>query len=317
MTRNKIAHALAAGTKFTYTNPVVDHRPQKEEPNRIWITAGGNLIQCNSELSVRTADINTAKLHWNSIVSTKKARYMCLNIKYFYLTAALEYFEYMHIPLSYFPAWTMEKYNLNKHAYNGYVYIKMQRAVWGLPQAGILANKRLWRKLDPFRYSECVNTPGLWHKETQPISFTLIVDDFRVKYVSKNDIDHLIKSIKSTYTLTKDWTGNLYCGITLEWDYINQHINISMPTYIKKKLQEYGHIIPTRLHSCPYHPKPRKFGTEVQAPLPPNATHPLDAAGIKQVQQIMGGISYYAWAIDMTVLMGLSLIAVEQTKAAE
>ncbi len=120
-----------------------------------------------------------------------------------------------------------------------------------------------------------------------------------------------------TYTLTEDWTGNLYCGITLEWDYVNQHVNISMPNYIKKKMQEYGHIIPTQLHSCPYHPKPRKFGTEVKAPLPPNATHPFDAAGIKRVQQIVGSILYYARAVDMTVLMGLFLIAVEQTKATE
>jgi hypothetical protein len=48
MTRNEIAHALAAGTKFTYANPVVDYRPHKEDPNRIRITAEGNLIQCNS-----------------------------------------------------------------------------------------------------------------------------------------------------------------------------------------------------------------------------------------------------------------------------
>ncbi len=91
----------------------------------------------------------------------KKARYMCLDIKNFHLTAMLKYFEYMRIPLSYFPVWTVEQYNLNKHAYNGYVYIEMRRAVWGLPQAGILANKRLGRKLAPFGYSECVNTPGL------------------------------------------------------------------------------------------------------------------------------------------------------------
>jgi hypothetical protein len=56
MTHNEIAHALAAGTKFTYANPVVDHRPQKEDPNRIQITAGGNLIQCNLELSVLTLE---------------------------------------------------------------------------------------------------------------------------------------------------------------------------------------------------------------------------------------------------------------------
>ncbi len=79
MTKAEIASALAAGKKFTYANPVIDHRPQKEDPNRIRITAGGNLIQCESELSVRTADINTAKLHWNSVVSTEDARYMCLD----------------------------------------------------------------------------------------------------------------------------------------------------------------------------------------------------------------------------------------------
>jgi hypothetical protein len=159
--------------------------------------------------------------------------------------------------------------------------------------------------------------PGLWHHVTWPISFTLIVNDFGVKYVSKNNVNHLIESIKSTYTFTKDWTGNLYCGITLKWDYVNQHVVISMPTYIKKKLQEYGRIIPTRLHSCPYHPKPRKFDTEAQAPLPPDATHPLNAVGIKQVQQIVGSNLYYAQAIDMTILMVLSLITVEQTKATE
>ncbi len=316
MTNAEIASALAAGKKFTYANPVVDHRPQKEDPNRIRITAGGNLIQCESELSVRTADINTAKLHWNSVVSTEKAKYMCLDIKNFYLTAALEYYEYMRIPLSYFPAWTIEQYNLLEHAYNGYIYIEMRRAVWGLPQAGILPNKRLRRKLAPFGYSECVNTPGLWKHDTGPILFTLVVDDFGVKYVSQEDVDH-IDSMKTTYTLTEDWTGNSYCGITLEWEYVNRHVDISMPNYIKKKLQEYGHIIPTHIHSCPYHPEPKRFGSEAQAPLPPNATPELDKMGIKRVQQIVGSILYYARAVDMTVLMGLSSIVVKQTKATE
>ncbi len=135
--------------------------------------------------------------------------------------------------------------------------------------------------------------------------------------MSREDIDHLIDSIKKTYTLTEDWMGNLYCGITLEWDYVNRHVGISMPNYIKKKLQEYGHIIPTRIHSCPYHPEPKKYGSEAQASLPPDATPRLDKAGIKRVQQIVGSILYYARAVDMTVLMGLSSIAVEQTKATE
>ena len=110
----------------------------------------------------------------------------------------------------------------------------MRRAVWGLPQAGILVNKKLRRKLAPFGYHECVDTPGLSKHESRPLTFTLVVDDFGVKYENKEDVDHLIASIKSTYKLTKDWMGNLYCGISLDWDYVNQTVDISTPGYIKK-----------------------------------------------------------------------------------
>ena len=87
----------------------------KEHPNRIRITAGGNLINYDSELLVWTADINTAKLHWNSVVSMRDAEYMCLDIKNFYLTVALENFEYMRIPLELFLSWINKQYNLTTH----------------------------------------------------------------------------------------------------------------------------------------------------------------------------------------------------------
>ena len=179
------------GTKYTYANIVLDYRPQKEDPHRIRITAGGNLIEYKDELSVRTADISTAKLHWNSVISTENSRYMRLGLSIFYLSAALEYYEYMKIPLSLFPTWIVEHYNLLDYATDGMVHIEMRRAVWGLPQAGILANKKIRRKLAPHGYHEHANTPGLWYHETRPISFTLVVDDFGVKYVDKQDADHL------------------------------------------------------------------------------------------------------------------------------
>jgi hypothetical protein len=197
MTHKDIKKAHALKKKFTYGNPVVDYRPQKDDPQRIRITAGGNLITYESSPSVRTADLDTAKLHWNSVISTPGAQYMCLDIKIFYLTAKLDYFEYMRMPLTLFPEWIKQQYNLNQLAYEGYVHLEMRRAVWGLPQAGILANKKLRRKLAPFGYFE-TNTPGLWKHESRPITFTLVVDDFGVKYVSKDDVDHLVSSIKRT-----------------------------------------------------------------------------------------------------------------------
>jgi hypothetical protein len=63
---------------------------------------------------------------------------------------------------------------LEKHAKNGWVHLEMQRAIWGLPQAGIFANKCHRRKLALFGYYKCVNTPGLWYHETRLITFTLV-----------------------------------------------------------------------------------------------------------------------------------------------
>ncbi len=144
-----------------------------------------------------------------------------------------------------------------------------------------------------------------------------MVDDFGVKYVGKEHALHLIESIKKTYTLTKDWSGDLYCGISLQWDYENRTIDISMPNYIKKKLQEYNHVLPKKTQYCPYLPIPKQFGTEAQRPLPPNDSPSLNEKGIKRVQQMVGSILYYARAVDMTVLVALSSIVVEQTKGTE
>jgi len=65
----------------TYAQVVVDHHTEKADPNRIRITAGGNLINYPGELTTRTADITTAKLLWNSVLSTPGAKYMFLDIK--------------------------------------------------------------------------------------------------------------------------------------------------------------------------------------------------------------------------------------------
>jgi hypothetical protein len=142
--------------------------------------------------------------------------------------------------------------------------------------------------------------------------FTLVVDNFGVKYVNKEDIDHLIVLIKKTYMLTEDWTGNLYCDIQLDWDYKNCTVDISIPGYVKKNLQQYTHIASKRVQTCPYTPAPKQFGSEAQAPLPPDSSLKLDKAGITKVQKIIGGILYYTRAINMTVLMTLSTIAAEQ-----
>ncbi len=95
-----------------YACIVVNFCPQKEDPHQICITASRNLIDYPGELSTRTADLTTSKLMWNSIISTEGAKYMCLNIKSFYLTAPLDRFEYMKMPIALCPSWIVKQYNL-------------------------------------------------------------------------------------------------------------------------------------------------------------------------------------------------------------
>ena len=84
-------------------------------------------------------------------------------------------------------------------------------------------------------YYEVAHTPGLWRHVTKPVQCTLVVDDFGVKYVGKENAEHLIRTIKQAgCELSKDWAGTLYCGITLDWHYEEWYVEISMPHYIER-----------------------------------------------------------------------------------
>ncbi len=88
MTHDDIRH-IPNNCTITYARVVVDFCPQKTDPHQVRITAGGNLINYPGELTTKTADLTTSKMMWNSVLSTEGAKYMCLDIKNFYLTAPL------------------------------------------------------------------------------------------------------------------------------------------------------------------------------------------------------------------------------------
>ena len=121
ITHNEINH-IPQDRVFTYARLVVDFRPPKDDPNRVRITAGGNLIKYPGEITTRTADTTTAKVLWNSILSTEVARFMGLDIKNCYLGTPIDHFEYMKILISLFPAHVRQQYQLHgDRVKNGFV----------------------------------------------------------------------------------------------------------------------------------------------------------------------------------------------------
>ena len=77
----------------------------------------------------------------------------------------------------------------------------------------------------------------MWKHTIRQTKVCLYVDDFGIKYYSNADAQHLLDDIGSNYKYTTDWTGNNYCGLTLEWNYVKEYIDISIPGYLEKILQ--------------------------------------------------------------------------------
>ena len=114
----------------------------------------------------------------------------------------------MRLPLKHFPQHTIDQYNLLENAKNGWVYVEIRKAIYGLPQAGKLANEQLKKHLGPAGYYEVAHTPGLYTHVTRPIQFSLVMDDFGIEYVGKEHADHLIRTLKSLYNkISIDWKG--------------------------------------------------------------------------------------------------------------
>jgi hypothetical protein len=277
---------------------------------------GGDRLDYSCDIATSTADITTFKILINSTLSTADAAMMMMDIKNYYMGTPLARFEYMKMLLSRFLEEIVCKYNLDSLAVGGWVYIETRKGVYGLKQAGLLANQLLQTRVAPFGYYPARHTPGLWLHNTRPIAFSLVVNDFTVKYVGKQHADHLRNSLLKNYELTMDWVVTVYSGMTLRWDYKNRTCDISMHGYVSNVLRKFQ-------HDAPKHPQhtPSRYVTPVYGAKTQYATKyktpPLTAKQCLTIQKVTGSVLYYARAVDPTVLMPLNDIATEQTKATE
>jgi hypothetical protein len=218
--------------KITYGKMVCDYNPYKKEKERVRLTVGGDILDYSGDVATSTADITTFKILVNSTLSTKDAAMMMMDIKNYYLGTPLSRFEYMKMLLSRFPEEIIQKYNLNDLAVDGWIYIEIRKVMYGLKQAGLLANQLLQTCLAPFGYYPARHTLGLWLHKTRAISFTLVVDDLAVKCVGKQHAEHLRNALLRSYELTTDLTATVYFGMMLKWYYDTRTCDISMPGYV-------------------------------------------------------------------------------------
>ncbi len=115
-------------------------RLEKAEPNQMQFTVGGNRINYPGKVDTLTAEMLVAKMLFNSVISTKDAQFMTIDISNLYLMTPLHPAEFIQIKLSDILDKVIREYKLREKATkNRSIYIRAKRSMYGLPQAELLA----------------------------------------------------------------------------------------------------------------------------------------------------------------------------------
>ena len=98
--------------------------------------------------TTRTADLTTCKLHLNGVVSTPGARFAGGDVKDFYLNTKLKKKRYGKVRAKYIPEETVRKHDLEQYIEdNGWLHFEIGKGMYGIPEAGRLANDFLRSRL--------------------------------------------------------------------------------------------------------------------------------------------------------------------------
>ena len=173
-----------------------------------------------------------------------------------------------------------------------FVYVEIMGELYGLKQAGKIANENLIEYLKEFGYYPYRKILGLWLHKTIKISFTLVVDDLGVKYIDKADADHIFSSIEAKYPLKIDWESNTYLEINFEWHYDEGYFILSMKGYIEKAMKEYIRRKPEKpVHSPSKYTRPT-YGQKVQYSNVDISTASIDWSIYQQKDKTEVGLVY-------------------------
>ena len=313
---------VPTGRHATYANAVgYKKRVNNEDVYRIRLAYGGDNSDYDGERTSTMAEITAVKIAFNSVVSNRDLDYCTLDLRDMYLQSSLppDRLEYMYMPLAIIP--TALRMELGMHSLPEHTRIlwEVHKALYGMPQAGRLAQQDLIRILKTGGYHMSPTTPCLFTHDTRKIKFLVWVDDFFVTYKrgDKTDVEHLMSVLSQMYEFKIDWTGSSYLGLTLHHDRIRHTFTVSLPGYILRMLAELGvtkgkhdpgspiiYIAPT------YGVKggPGQLEDIDNSP-------PLGPADIKFLQRVVGKLLFFTRMIDPTIEVAVNRLGSVQAKA--
>ena len=137
----------------------------------------------------------------------------------------------------------------------------------------------------------------------------------QIKYLNVSDADHIFSALRDKYTITTDIECKNYIGITLAWEYINNHGIFSITNYATTAFHKFQHGIPSAPENSPHiHVRP-SYGPNIQYARDPDYSHRLQEKYVTIIHNILETFLYYRIAIDNAILPVLSNLASKQSYA--
>jgi membrane-bound inhibitor of C-type lysozyme len=178
----------------TYARFTAAEQAEKAERYRCRITGGKDRLTYEGDVSTKTAALETFKILLNSVISTAGAK-----------MSSDEFIEWWQGPATRYIAANAATDSFNSNSTQTNPAMKSQQS----KDNNNLNN--LKKRGSPTKFNS-------------QSAFTLVVDDFAIKYTNKEDADRLINCMRMKYPFKVDWEAKQYIGINLKWDYINREV---------------------------------------------------------------------------------------------
>ena len=227
------------------------------------------------------------------------SKWLTIDIKDYYLSTPLPRPEYLRISSKFLPPDVVQTYNLQRYFNNQSILFQVNKDMYGLPQAGLLAQQRLITHLTSHGYHQ-TDTTCLFRHVSNGTVFSLVFDDSGVKYTTLDGANHLIRTLKILYTITIDWTRSKYLGFSINFDSSQRTVTLSMPGYIAKVLQRFAPSLTFGANSPALYVPPT-YGVGKQT-LHIDVSTRLSTTETTTLQQIIGSLLYYARGVDVKIL---------------
>ena len=190
---------------------------------------------------------------------------------------------------------------------------KYDKPMYGLK--GVVVFHYGVQNLTPFGYHPVKHTTGLWKHKSRQTVFTWCVEDVGIKYHFQEDTEHILNSLTSNCDISTNWKGANHIGLTIDWNYRNKYVNISISGYINRTLLKFLHIALTRQCHTLHQWSVPIYDQKVKYVLPTSTLRIIDKKQTTCIQASNCTYLYYACALDPCMLPAINEISAQHAQS--